>query len=106
MFETVLFYPALAANGIGSALLRGFVTGLDMLSVIAAIFMRTGAGMPIGKFFSLSSVLVSVLTLPVLGIYPTIQVYGAQLALLLAAGLVFGFNLVKARGSYPDKEQS
>ncbi|SFD86463.1 cytochrome c/FTR1 family iron permease [Massilia yuzhufengensis] len=123
VFETVLFYSALAADGNGPALLAGFVTGLVLLSVIAVIFLRTSARMPIGKFFSFSSVLVAVLAVvlvgkgiaglqeagwmmatpitglrvPVLGIYPTIQTYGAQLALLLAAGLGFGFNLVKAR---------
>jgi len=123
VFETVLFYSALAADGNGPALLGGFVTGLVLLSVIAVIFLRTSARMPIGKFFSFSSVLVAALAVvlvgkgiaglqeagwltatpvtglrvPVLGIYPTIQTYGAQLALLLAAGLGFGFNLVKAR---------
>jgi len=123
VFETVLFYSALAADGNGPALLGGFVTGLVLLSVIAVIFLRTSARMPIGKFFSFSSVLVAVLAvvlvgkgiaglqeagwlmatpitgprMPVLGLYPTIQTYGAQLALLLAAGLGFGLNLVKAR---------
>ncbi len=123
VFETVLFYSALAADGNGPALLGGFITGLVLLSVIAAVFLRTSARMPIGKFFSFSSVLVAALAvvlvgkgfaglqeagwlmatpvtgprMPVLGLYPTIQTYGAQLALLLAAGLGFGFNLVKAR---------
>lgn len=123
VFETVLFYSALAADGNGPALLAGFVTGLVLLSVIAVIFLRTSARMPIGKFFSFSSVLVAALAvvlvgkgiaglqeagwltatpvlgprMPVLGLYPTIQTYAAQLALLLAAGLGFGFNLVKAR---------
>ncbi|MFC3468748.1 FTR1 family protein [Massilia oculi] len=122
VFETVLFYSALAAEGNGPALLGGFVTGLVLLAIIAAVFLRTSARMPIGKFFSFSSVLVAVLAvvlvgkgiaglqeagwmlvtpvtglrLPVLGIYPTIQTYGSQLALLLAAGVGFGFNLVKA----------
>jgi high-affinity iron transporter len=35
--------------------------------------------------------------LPVLGIYPTVQTYIAQAALLLATGLGFGLNLQKAR---------
>ncbi|GAB3384980.1 cytochrome c/FTR1 family iron permease [Massilia agri] len=123
VFETVLFYSALAADGNGPALLAGFVTGLVLLSVIAVIFLRTSARMPIGKFFSFSSVLVAALAvvlvgkgiaglqeagwltatpvsgprMPVLGLYPTIQTYAAQLALLLAAGLGFGFNLMKVR---------
>lgn len=123
VFETVLFYSALAADGNGPALLGGFVTGLVLLSVIAVVFLRTSARMPIGQFFSYSSVLVAMLAvvlvgkgiaglqeagwltatpttgprMPVLGIYPTIQTFGAQLALLLAAGLGFGFNLIKAR---------
>jgi high-affinity iron transporter len=123
VFETVLFYSALAADGNGPALLGGFATGLVLLAVIAAVFLRTSARMPIGKFFSFSSVLVAALAvvlvgkgiaglqeagwltatpttgprMPVIGLYPTMQTYGAQLVLLLAAGLGFGFNLVKAR---------
>ena len=123
VFETVLFYSALGADGNGPALLAGFVTGLVLLSIIAVIFLRTSARMPIGKFFSFSSVLVAALAvvlvgkgiaglqeagwltatpvtgprMPVLGLYPTIETYAAQLALLLAAGLGFGFNLMKVR---------
>lgn len=123
VFETVLFYSALAADGNGPALMGGFVTGLVLLTILAAVFLRTSARMPIGKFFSFSSALVAALAvvlvgkgiaglqeagwlmatpmqgprLPVLGIYPTIQTYGAQVALLLAAGLGFGLNLIKAR---------
>ena len=99
------------------------MTGLVLLSVIAFVFLRTSARMPIGKFFSYSSVLIAALAvvlvgkgiaglqeagwlmatpvdglrLPILGIYPTLQTYGAQLLLLSAAVLGFGFNLVKAR---------
>lgn len=123
VFETVLFYSALAADGNGPALMGGFVTGLVLLSILAVIFLRTSARMPIGKFFSYSSVLVAALAvvlvgkgiaglqeagwlmatpiqgprLPVLGIYPTVQTYIAQAALLLATGLGFGLNLQKAR---------
>lgn len=123
VFETVLFYSALAADGNGSALLGGFVTGLVLLSVIAFVFLRTSARMPIGKFFSYSSVLIAALAvvlvgkgiaglqeagwllatpvdglrLPILGIYPTLQTYSAQLLLLSAAVIGFGFNVVKVR---------
>lgn len=123
VFETVLFYSALAADGNGSALLGGFLTGLVLLAVIAVIFLRTSARMPIGKFFSYSSVLIAALAvvlvgkgiaglqeagwlmatpveglrLPILGIYPTVQTYCAQIVLLLAAAFGFGFNMMKAR---------
>ncbi len=123
VFETVLFYSSLAADGNGSALLGGFLTGVVLLALIAAVFLRTSARMPIGKFFSFSSVLVAAiavvlvgkgiaglqeagwimatpvdgLRLPSLGIYPTLQTYAAQAALLLVAGIGFGVNLMKAR---------
>lgn len=123
VFETVLFYSSLAADGNGSTLLGGFLTGVVLLALIAAVFLRTSARMPIGKFFSFSSVLVAAiavvlvgkgiaglqeagwimatpvdgLRLPSLGIYPTLQTYAAQAALLLVAGIGFGVNLMKAR---------
>lgn len=122
VFETVLFFSALAADGHGSALLAGLAVGLVLLAVIAFIFLRTSARMPIGKFFALSSILVAVLAvvlagkgisglqeagwlnatpagslrMPVLGIYPTLQTMGAQLTVLLAALIGFGFNAVQA----------
>ncbi len=46
VFETVLFYSALAADGNGSALLGGFVTGLVLLVIIAVLFLRTSARTP------------------------------------------------------------
>jgi len=123
VFETVLFYSALAADGNGSALLGGFVTGLVLLVIIAVIFLRTSARMPIGKFFSFSSILVTALAVvlvgkgvsglqeagwlmaipidgprvPLLGIYPTYQTYSAQLALLVVAVGGFWWNAKKAR---------
>lgn len=123
VFETVLFFSALAADGHGSALLAGLATGLVLLAVIAYIFLRTSARMPIGKFFSISSILVATLAvvlvgkgvaglqeagwlaatpiewlrMPVLGIYPTIQTNLAQMAVLLAALAGFGFNALQAR---------
>jgi len=123
VFETVLFFSALAADGNGSALLGGLATGVVLLAAIAAIVLRTSARMPIGKFFAFSSVLVAVLVvvlvgkgvaglqeagwmsatpvqglrLPVFGVYPTIQTYAAQGLVLLTALIGFGYNLLKAR---------
>lgn len=123
VFETVLFFSALAADGHGSALLAGLLVGLVLLAIIAFIFLRTSARMPIGKFFALSSILVAVLAvvlagkgisglqeagwldatpisslrLPVLGIYPTLQTTLAQLGVLLVALAGFGLNALQAR---------
>jgi high-affinity iron transporter len=127
VFETVLFFSALAADGHGSALLAGLAVGLILLAIIAAVFLRTSARMPVGTFFSLSSILVAVLAVvlagkgvsglqeagwlsatpvgslrvPVLGIFPTLQTSLAQVAVLLAALLGFGLNAMQARRAAP-----
>ncbi len=123
VFETVLFYSALAADGNGGALLAGFLTAVVLLAVIAWALLRTSARMPIGKFFSITSVLVAVLAvvligkgvaglqeagwvgvhplwaprIEILGIYPTLETLVAQLAVLVIAVGGFGFNLLSAR---------
>ena len=123
VFETVLFYSALAADGNGGALLAGFLTAVVLLAVIAWALLRTSARMPIGKFFSITSVLVAVLAIvligkgvaglqeagwvgvhplwapriEVLGIYPTLETLVAQLVVLVIAVGGFGFNLLSAR---------
>ncbi|REN18071.1 iron permease, partial [Mycobacterium tuberculosis] len=56
VFETVLFYSALAGDGNNGALLGGLVGGVAVLAVVAWLMLRTSARMPIGKFFSLSSI--------------------------------------------------
>lgn len=123
VFETVLFYSALAADGNGGALLAGLLSGMALLAVIAWLLLRTSARMPIGKFFSISSVLVAVLSvvlagkgvaglqeagwigvtqiiaprIDVMGVYPTTETLLAQLLVLLVALAGFGVNTVKAR---------
>src|SRR2546427_520279 len=52
VFETVLFYSALAGDGNNGALLGGLVGGVAVLAVLAWFMLRTSARMPIGKFFS------------------------------------------------------
>lgn len=123
VFETVLFYSALAADGNSGALLAGFLTAIALLAVIAWALLRTSARMPIGKFFSITSVLVAVLAvvligkgmaglqeagwvgvspiwaprIDVLGIYPTLETVLSQLIVLVIALSGFGFNLFSAR---------
>src|SRR5256885_3695020 len=67
VFETVLFYSALAGDGNNGALLGGLVGGVAVLAVLAWFMLRTSARMPIGKFFSLSSILVAVLAVVLAG---------------------------------------
>ncbi len=123
VFETVLFYSALAADGNSGALLGGFLTAIVLLVGITWALLRTSARMPIGKFFSITSVLVAVLSvvligkgvaglqeagwvganpmlaprIDLLGIYPTLETVGAQLVVLLIALAGFGMNIAGAR---------
>src|SRR3546814_16934449 len=55
VFETILFYAALASQGSGGAVFGGFVTGLVLLAVIPWALLRYSQRVPIGKFFSYSS---------------------------------------------------
>lgn len=125
VFETVLFYSALAADGNGSALAGGFMTAVVLLFIIAWALLRTSARLPIGKFFSITSVFVAILAvvligkgisalqeagwvgatpldfprIELLGIYLTAQTLTAQalVALILVAG--FGINWFRARAT-------
>lgn len=116
VFETVLFYSALATDGNTTALLAGFVSALVLLALIAWALLRTSARMPIGKFFSFTSILVGLLAvvlvgkglaalqeagwvgvLPVaaprieiLGMYPSMQTLAAQALVLLIVLVGFG----------------
>ena len=122
VFETVLFFSALWTEGNGVALLFGLAAGTSILAGVAWFLLRTSARMPIGKFFSVSSIFVAVLAVvligkgvkalqeagifnahPVafprvefLGIYPTTEPLLAQL--LVASIAVLGF-WINARNS-------
>ncbi|WP_020167555.1 MULTISPECIES: cytochrome c/FTR1 family iron permease [Methylotenera] len=118
VFETVLFYSALAADGNGGGLLAGFLTAILLLAIIAWALLRTSAKMPIGKFFSITSILVMILAvilmgkgcialqeagwigvtpiigprIPLLGIHPTAETVIAQIAVLIIVVVGFGLN--------------
>ena len=127
VFETVLFYSALAADGNTSALGAGFVAALLLLVIIAWALLKTSARMPLGKFFSLTSVLVAVLAVVLIGkgasalqeagwisvttialprvewagIYPTAETALSQLIVALVALSGFGMNWLNARRAKP-----
>ena len=67
VFETVLFYAALWTEGAGAYLLAGFALGIVLLAIIAYVMLRTSARLPIGKFFAISSALVAVLAVILIG---------------------------------------
>jgi high-affinity iron transporter len=112
VFETVLFYEALIAQGGATAVLSGFATGCAVLVVLALLIVRFSAKLPLGMFFAVSSVLLALMavvfagqgvaalqaagklpsdpvnfpSMPLLGIYPNVQ--GLMLQLLLLALIV------------------
>lgn len=125
VFETVLFYSALAADGNGGALMGGFLTAVALLAIIAWVLLRTSARMPIGKFFSITSIFVAGLAviligkgiaalqeagwigahtvaaprIDLLGMYPTRETVMAQLVILAIALIGFGLNYWSGRKS-------
>jgi high-affinity iron transporter len=123
VFETVLFYSALATDGNSGGLLAGFLTAVLLLAIIAWALLRTSAIMPIGKFFSITSVLVMILAviligkgsialqeagwigvtpiagprIPILGIHPTAETIIAQITVLIIALVGFWLNYLSSR---------
>ena len=130
VFETILFYAALSAQGSTGYLLAGAATAGLLLVVIAWLLLRYSRTLPIGKFFAYSSVLIALLAivligkgiaglqeagligiapiaggprLSMLGVYPTFQVIGAQLA--MASALLLGFWINHTRASNNDRSR-
>lgn len=119
VFETVLFYAALWTSGNGGYMLAGMLSAIVLLSIIAAVLLRTSARLPIAKFFAASSALVAVLAFvligkgvsalqkvgifditPVnipkidwLGIYPSLQSLAAQLIILIVIAASIALNI-------------
>ncbi len=116
VFETILFYAALWAQGNGAAMFAGAGSAVAALAAIAWIMLRYSRTLPVGTFFRYSSWLMSVLTvvlagkgiaalqeagwvdiaplhdvprLSMLGLFPTMQSVAAQVAALLAIAIGF-----------------
>lgn len=123
VFETILFYAALSSEGNGAALLGGLVAGAAVLAIVSAALLKFSARLPLGKFFSISSILIAVLavvlagkgaealqeagilsvqTLPLprielVGVYPSVQTLLLQGIVALAAIAGFAYNARSAR---------
>ena len=119
IFETILFYVALAAEGNIGALVAGAACGAAVLAAIAVAMLKFSRRLPISKFFAVSSALVAVLAvvlagkgiaalqeaglidvsplngvprLSMLGLFPTAQIVAAQLATLVVLLVGFAWN--------------
>ncbi|HEY0165058.1 MAG TPA: cytochrome c/FTR1 family iron permease, partial [Sphingomicrobium sp.] len=119
VFETILFFVALSAQGNVGALVAGAAVGLVLLAAIAIAMFRFSARLPIGKFFAYSSALIAILAvvlagkgvaaiqeagllgitpltgaprIEILGIYPTLEGIAAQIATLAALFIGFAWN--------------
>jgi high-affinity iron transporter len=123
VFETILFYAALWTEGNGRPVLGGLLAGSALLAVIAWSMLRASRQLPIGTFFTWSSVLIAVLAFvlagkgvaglqeagvlsvtplnaprfPWLGIFPTVEGLGAQALVLLVIAAGFAYNRISAR---------
>lgn len=123
VFETILFYAALWAQGNGLAMFLGAATAGVVLALIAWAMLRYSRRLRIDRFFTYSSWLIAVLTvvlagkgiaalqeagivniaplaflprLSLIGLYPTVQTVVAQVLMIVALLVGFAWNRQQA----------
>jgi high-affinity iron transporter len=118
VFETVLFYQALWAQGNHRAILGGMILALIALLIIAYLILKASRRLPLQQFFRVSSLFIVALAIiftgqgiqalqeagmlgseavdfisvPLLGIYPNLQSLLSQLLVAVVVILAFGWN--------------
>ena len=124
VFETILFYAALWAQGSRGAMLAGAGAGASVLGAIAWAMLRYSRALPISRFFAYSSILIAVLAvvltgkgvaalqeagllgtrplagvprLPLVGLFPTKEGVSSQVLAAAVVALGYGWNGVRAR---------
>ena len=123
VFETILFFIAMWNEQNAGAILGGLVVGAVVLAAVAFWMLRISKRLPIGQFFSISSILIAVLAVVLvgkgvaalqeagwvplalvsapriewLGVYPSWQSLLAQLAVGAAAVIGFVVNMRSSR---------
>ena len=128
VFETILFYAALWGQGNNGAILVGLAVAALTLVALSFMLLRYSAKLPIGKFFSFSSMLVAVLAVvltgkgiaalqeagwvgahalgtprvDLLGVYPSAQPLVAQLIVLVIVIAGFALNSRAPRSKKTD----
>ena len=122
-FETVLFYAALWSQGHHGAVMAGAGAAVAALAVIGWLMLRYSRKLPFGTFFGISAMLVAVLAVvlagkgvaalqeagwlsmslfdgprvDLLGIHPTVEGIGLQLAVAAVLAVGFMWNRRQAR---------
>lgn len=126
VFETILFYAAIWNQGGQSGVIGGGVTAALVLAAIGWAMMRYSRRLPIGEFFRYSALLIAVLAvvligkavsalqeagylpltwlegglrIDLLGIYPTLEGIGAQVAIAVLLVVAFSWSSRAARTS-------
>jgi high-affinity iron transporter len=126
VFETILFYAALATPDNGGTILAGALTAVALLALIAWAMLRYSRKLPITLFFRYSAILVAILAvvlagkgvgalqeaglvpltllpgvprIDLLGVVPTAEALGAQLLTLLV--VVYGFRATARKSRSP-----
>lgn len=116
VFETILFYAAIWSQGGHVGMLAGALTAVAILAFAAWALLAYSKHLPIGRFFSLSSILMAVLSvvlvgkgvaalqeagwldvhpitwaprIEILGLYPTVEGVGVQLLTLVVLAIGF-----------------
>jgi len=123
VFETILFYAALWREAGGRPVMIGLLAGGTLLAVTGWLMLRASQKLPIGTFFTWSSVLIAVLALvlagkgiaglqeagvlsvtPIdgprivwLGFFPTLEGVVAQALVLLVLAAGFAYSRISAR---------
>jgi len=123
VFETILFFIAMWSERNGGAIVAGLVAGSVALAAVAYWLLRVSKRLPIGQFFSISSILIAVLAVVLvgkgmaalqeagwvaqglitapridwLGVYPSWQSLLAQLTVAVIAVVGFVVNMRSSR---------
>ncbi len=100
VFETILFYAAIWAQGNGGAMLAGALAAIAVLSVVAVAMMTFSRRLPIGEFFKYSSWLIAGLAVVLIGKGTS----ALQEAGYIAINPLAGFPRSELLGVYPTQE--
>lgn len=100
VFETILFYAAIWAQGNGGAMLAGAAAAVIVLTIIAVAMMYFSRRLPIGQFFRYSSWMIAGLAVVLIGKGTS----ALQEAGYIAINPLAGFPRSELLGVYPTQE--